>query len=197
MGFPSTLLLYRRKPARSRHHLPSPSIPLGASASLTLPRGGHELTRPCNCPHPPPKDVSGWRGRVTQVSFLRPGKVISKLRVGLPSMHTSTSSKQNTRRMGDFQVAGSSSGLVLPQGWARSTKRRPYGTPVLFLYRFFPALKRWANNHCAYGAGAGLTTTAPTAQARGWLRGWNRPGAHRESPSSASAPESPSSCRRE
>jgi len=32
-------------------------------------------------------------------------------------------------------------------------KRRPYGTPVLFFYRSFPALKRWANIHCAYGAG--------------------------------------------
>jgi hypothetical protein len=32
-------------------------------------------------------------------------------------------------------------------------KRRPYGTPVLFFYRSFPALKRWANIHCASGAG--------------------------------------------
>jgi hypothetical protein len=33
------------------------------------------------------------------------------------------------------------------------TERRPYRTPVPFYYRSFPALKRWANNHCAYGAG--------------------------------------------
>jgi hypothetical protein len=38
---------------------------------------------------------------------------------------------------------------------AQGRKRRPYGTPVLFCDRSFPALKRWANNHCAYGAGWG------------------------------------------
>jgi len=32
------------------------------------------------------------------------------------------------------------------------SERRPYGTPVCFWDRF-PALKRWANERCAYGAG--------------------------------------------
>jgi hypothetical protein len=34
--------------------------------------------------------------------------------------------------------------------------RRPYRTPDLFFCRSFPALKRWANNHRAYGAGEEL-----------------------------------------
>jgi hypothetical protein len=42
---------------------------------------------------------------------------------------------------------------VHPKRCSRRTRRRPSGTPVLFFFRFFPALKRWANNHCAYGAG--------------------------------------------
>ena len=33
------------------------------------------------------------------------------------------------------------------------TMRRPYGTPVHFIARSFPMLKRWANKHCAHGAG--------------------------------------------
>jgi hypothetical protein len=53
---------------------------------------------------------------------------------------------------------------VHPKRCSRRTRRRPSGTPVLFFFRFFPALKRWANNHCAYGAGGGLTYTAPTAR---------------------------------
>jgi len=34
--------------------------------------------------------------------------------------------------------------------------RSPYGTPDGFLMAFFPTLKRGANIHCAYGAGAGV-----------------------------------------
>jgi hypothetical protein len=33
------------------------------------------------------------------------------------------------------------------------TERRPYGTPGEFFGFAHPALKRGANNHCAYGAG--------------------------------------------
>lgn len=32
-------------------------------------------------------------------------------------------------------------------------KRRPYGTPDVFLVAPTPTLKRGANQHCAYGAG--------------------------------------------
>jgi hypothetical protein len=37
-------------------------------------------------------------------------------------------------------------------GSDQETERRPYRTPAAFI-GFFPALKRWANKHCAYGAG--------------------------------------------
>jgi hypothetical protein len=40
-------------------------------------------------------------------------------------------------------------------------ERRPYGTPDELL-SLLPTLKRGANDHCAYGAGAG--------SAAGWLR---------------------------
>ena len=50
-------------------------------------------------------------------------------------------------------VQDSVSSLFAKSAKRMGTERRPYRTPVPFYYRSFPALKRWANNHCANGAG--------------------------------------------